>query len=65
MLLWVGLELTLSNGRLSQCCCLKVERPIGRGDDTALNGIRLHCVDRFKESSGSHDYTAIESDVGK
>ncbi|CAM4663355.1 unnamed protein product [Leuciscus chuanchicus] len=41
---------------------LKVEGP--GGDDTALNGIRLHCVKRSNESSGSHDYTSIESDVG-
>ncbi|XDV37986.1 hypothetical protein PO909_007488, partial [Leuciscus waleckii] len=41
---------------------LKVEGP--GGDDTALNGIRLHCVKRSNESSGSHDYTSIESNVG-
>ncbi|KAK7117005.1 hypothetical protein R3I94_022521 [Phoxinus phoxinus] len=32
--------------------------------DTALNVIRLYCVDRSKDSSSSRDYTSIDSNVG-
>uniref|UniRef100_A0A672S719 Vitelline membrane outer layer protein 1 homolog n=1 Tax=Sinocyclocheilus grahami TaxID=75366 RepID=A0A672S719_SINGR len=44
------------------CCgfCFKVEDPLGRGDDTALNGIRLHCVEIFQGSS--HSYPSVQSD---
>ncbi|XDV33488.1 hypothetical protein PO909_003885 [Leuciscus waleckii] len=60
MLLWVGLKLPLSNGRLS--CSFKVEGAlIFGGDDTALNGITLFCVDQYKNPK---QYSSITSTVG-
>ncbi|KAF4098992.1 hypothetical protein G5714_021022 [Onychostoma macrolepis] len=45
---------------------LKVEYPVGHRDDTALNGIQLHCVK--KNSKGLphsyHNYASVRSDVG-
>ncbi|CAM4663479.1 unnamed protein product [Leuciscus chuanchicus] len=60
-----GFKSMCPSGRYAAGFSLKVERPIGAGDDTALNGIRLHCVDRSKGASSINDYTSIESDVGK
>ncbi|KTG06959.1 hypothetical protein cypCar_00020876 [Cyprinus carpio] len=35
------------------------------GDNTALNGIRLHCINPSKSSSGPYeDYATVQSDVG-
>ncbi|XP_072517670.1 vitelline membrane outer layer protein 1 homolog [Salminus brasiliensis] len=42
---------------------LKVERPIGDGDDTALNAIRLYCVNKCS-SYPYTDYAVVVSDMG-
>ncbi|KAK2850888.1 hypothetical protein Q5P01_007164 [Channa striata] len=42
---------------------LKVEDSQGGGDDTALNGIRLYCVDPNNNVNG--DYATVESSVGR
>ncbi|XP_056113743.1 vitelline membrane outer layer protein 1-like [Rhinichthys klamathensis goyatoka] len=54
-----GYKSMCPSGRYAAGFSLRVERPID-GDDTALNGIRLYCVDR----PGSRDHNSIESDVG-
>ncbi|XP_016380016.1 vitelline membrane outer layer protein 1-like isoform X2 [Sinocyclocheilus rhinocerous] len=35
------------------------------GDDTALNGIRLFCIDASKVSNSIRDYASVQSSVGR
>ncbi|KAK2850878.1 hypothetical protein Q5P01_007154 [Channa striata] len=58
---WGRMELC-PEGHYASGFSLKVERNQGRGDDTALNGIRLYCVDPGNNVNGQ--YTTIESSVG-
>ncbi len=41
------------------------ERSYGFWDNTALNGIRLHCVSLFKEPNSSEEDSSIQSNTGR
>ncbi|KAK2898148.1 vitelline membrane outer layer protein 1-like [Channa argus] len=59
---WGRMELC-PEGYYASGFSLKVEGKQGRGDDTALNGIRLYCVNPNNNVNGQ--YSIIESSVGR
>ncbi|XP_004919052.2 vitelline membrane outer layer protein 1 homolog isoform X2 [Xenopus tropicalis] len=59
-----GAEQRCPNGFVAKGFSVKVEPPQGSGDDTALNGIRLHCFP-FQSTDNEQTVTSAEGPFGK
>ncbi|XP_031755432.1 vitelline membrane outer layer protein 1 isoform X1 [Xenopus tropicalis] len=58
-----GAEQRCPNGFVAKGFSVKVEPPQGSGDDTALNGIRLHCFP-FQSTDNEQTVTSAEGPYG-